>query len=118
MTFIDAGSAAAANGFACAAAAGFAGPFYAGLFANDSLDWSDSQLDQLAARATGGAVPAEFSGCVAERRYAGWADSIDAAATAAGVTATPTMVLDGKLVDITTLTPDSLTTKIQEAASS
>jgi len=120
MSFIDAGSAAAANGFACAAAAGFAGPFYTGLFANDSLDWSDSQLDQLAARATGGAVPADFSTCVTERRYAGWADSIDAVATAtaAGVTATPTMFLDGQPVDITTLTPDSLTTKIQEAASS
>lgn len=118
MSFIDAGSAAAANGFACAATAGFAQPFYTGLFANDSLDWSDSQLDQLAARATGGAVPADFSTCVTERRYAGWADSIDAAATAAGVTATPTLFLDGQPVDITTLTPDSLTTKIQEAASS
>ena len=40
------------------------------------------------------------------------------AAAAAGVTGTPTMHLDGRPVDITTLTPDSLTTKIQEAASS
>ncbi|GAA3715510.1 hypothetical protein GCM10022204_38760 [Microlunatus aurantiacus] len=117
MSFIDAGSAAAANGFACAAEAGFAGPFYTGLFANDTLDWSDSQLDQLAERAAG-TVPADFSSCVTDRRHAAWADSIDAAAAAAGVTGTPTMHLDGRPVDITTLTPDSLTTKIQEAASS
>ncbi len=115
MSFIDAGSAAAANGFACAAESGFGAAFYTGLFANQNLDWSDSQLNQLAERASG-SVPAEFSTCVSDRRHATWADSIDAVATAAGVTATPTMFLDGQPVDITTLTPDSLTTKIEEAA--
>ncbi len=63
MSFIDAGSAAAANGFACAAEAGFGAAFYTGLFANQNLDWSDSQLNQLAERASG-SVPAEFSTCV------------------------------------------------------
>ena len=115
MSFIDAGSAAAANGFACAAESGFGAAFYAGLFANQNLDWSDSQLHQLAERASGD-VPAAFSTCVSDRRHAGWADSIDTAATAAGVTATPAMVIDGQAVDITALTPDSLTTKIEEAA--
>ena len=115
MSFIDAGSAAAANGFACAAESGFGAAFYAGLFANQNLDWSDSQLHQLAERANG-SVPAEFSTCVSDRRHAAWADSIDAAAAAAGVTGTPAMVIDGQAVDITALTPDSLTTKIEEAA--
>ena len=115
MSFIDAGSAAAANGFACAAESGFGAAFYAGLFANQNLDWSDSQLNQLAERASG-SVPAEFSTCVSDRRHAAWADSIDAAAAAAGVTGTPTMFIDGEAVDITALTPDSLTTKIEEAA--
>ena len=115
MSFIDAGSAAAANGFACAAESGFGAAFYAGLFANQNLDWSDSQLNQLAERASG-SVPAEFSTCVSERRHAAWADSIDTAAAAAGVTGTPAMFIDGQAVDITALTPDSLTTKIEEAA--
>jgi protein-disulfide isomerase len=53
MSFIDAGSATGANGFACAAESGFGAAFYTGLFANRDLDWSDSQLDQLAARANG-----------------------------------------------------------------
>ena len=116
MSFIDAGSAAAANGFACAAESGFGAAFYTGLFANQNLDWSDSQLNQLAERASGTPVPAEFSTCVSERRHAAWADSIDAAAEAAGVTGTPAMFIDGQAVDITALTPDSLTTKIEEAA--
>ena len=115
MSFIDAGSAAAANGFACAAESGFGAAFYTGLFANQNLDWSDSQLNQLAERASG-SVPAEFSTCVSDRRHATWADSIDTAAAAAGVTATPTMFIDGQAADITALTPDSLTTKIEEAA--
>ncbi len=115
MSFIDAGSATAANGFACAAESGFGAAFYTGLFANQNLDWSDSQLDQLAARANG-TVPADFSTCVAQRRHAAWTDSIDAAAAAAGVTGTPTMFLGGRQIDIPTLTPDSLKTMIEEAA--
>jgi protein-disulfide isomerase len=116
MSFIDAGSAAAANGFACAAESGFGAAFHAGLYANQNLDWSASQLDQLAERAVGGPAPAEFSGCVASSRHAAWAESIDAAAAAAGVTGTPALFIDGRSVDITTLTPDSLTTQIEEAA--
>ena len=40
----------------------------------------------------------------------------NAAAAAAGVTGTPALFIDGRSVDITTLTPDSLTTQIEEAA--
>ncbi|HYI55428.1 MAG TPA: thioredoxin domain-containing protein, partial [Microlunatus sp.] len=97
------------------AESGFGAAFYTGLFANQNLSWSDSQLNQLAERAHG-SVPAEFSTCVSERRHAAWAESIDTAAAAAGVTGTPAMLIDGEPVDITTLTPDSLTTKIEEAA--
>ena len=73
-------------------------------------------MNQLAERAAGTPVPAEFSTCVTERRHAAWTDSIDTAAAAAGVTGTPAMFIDGQAVDITALTPDSLTTKIEEAA--
>ena len=41
MAFIDAGSTAAANAFGCAAEAGFAPGYYAGLFGNPILRWSD-----------------------------------------------------------------------------
>ncbi|HEY5981674.1 MAG TPA: thioredoxin domain-containing protein [Microlunatus sp.] len=116
MSFIDAGSTAAANAFACAAEAGFGESYYTGLFANHTLDWSDSQLVQLAERAHGSPVPAEFSTCVSQRSHAGWVDSINTAAATAGVDGTPTMFLDGSRIDIEALNPDSLTTKIEEAA--
>ncbi|MCW2811927.1 MAG: hypothetical protein JWP61_2385, partial [Friedmanniella sp.] len=41
MAFIDDGSHAAANAMACAAEAGFGQPYYLGLFANHTLQWSD-----------------------------------------------------------------------------
>ena len=49
MAFIDAGSTAAANAFACAAEAGLRPGYYAGLFANQILRWSDDQLLALPA---------------------------------------------------------------------
>ena len=70
MAFIDAGSAAAANAFACAAEAGFAPGYYAGLFANQILRWSDDQLLALPAAVGATRTPA-FAACVTGRRHAG-----------------------------------------------
>lgn len=115
MAFIDAGSLSAANAFGCAAEAGFGEAYYNALFANHTLDWSDSQLLALAQQVNG-SVPDTFSNCVTQRSHEDWVNSINDAASAAGVTGTPTMFLDGDQVDLTTLTPDGLTTKIAEAA--
>jgi protein-disulfide isomerase len=115
MSFIDAGSTSAANAMACAAESGFATTYYLGLFANSSLDWEDDQLIALADRVST-TVPAEFSTCVTTRAHQPWVDSINAAADQAGVTATPTMFLDGAPVDIAALTPETLKTMINQAA--
>lgn len=115
MAFIDAGSTSAANAFACAAEAGFGESYYTALFANHKLGWSDRQLTKLAEQVNG-AVPEQFSSCVQQRSHESWVGSINDAAAAAGVTGTPTMYLDGALVDLNTLTTDSLTSTIAEAA--
>jgi protein-disulfide isomerase len=115
MSFIDAGSVSAANAFACAAEAGFGEAYYAALFANHTLDWSDAQLIELAEQVNG-SVPDTFSTCVEQRTHTDWVNSIDDAATAAGVTGTPTVFIDGKQVDVGTLTPDGLRSQIAEAA--
>jgi len=115
MAFIDDGSMSAANAFACAAVAGFGETYYAALFANHTLDWSDSQLTQLAQQVNG-SVPDTFSTCVTQRSHEDWVNSINDAASAAGVTGTPTMFLDGQQVDLTTVTPDGLKAQIAEAA--
>ena len=90
-------------------------PYYAALFANHTLDWSDSQLTQLAQQVNG-SVPDAFSTCVTQRSHEDWVNSINDAASAAGVTGTPTMFLDGQQVDLTTVTPDGLKAQIAEAA--
>ena len=111
MAFIDEGSAAAANAFACAAEAGFGPGYYAGLFANRNLIWNDDQLIALAS-AVGGTASPEFTRCVTSRAHAGWVESINAAAEQRGVTSTPALFVDGALVDVTKLTPERLATMI------
>jgi protein-disulfide isomerase len=107
MAFIDAGSTAAANAFGCAAEAGFAPGYYAGLFGNPILRWSDEQLLALPATVGATSTPA-FEACVTGRAHAGWVESITAAAAQRGVTATPAVLVDGTAVDLTELTPDGL----------
>jgi protein-disulfide isomerase len=112
MAFIDEGSAAASNAMACAAEAGFGQAFYLGLFANHTLQWSDEQLIDLAAKASG-APPAEaFKTCVTSKAHADWVSSINATAEKNGVAQTPTMLINGNSVDIANLTPDALTAMI------
>lgn len=113
MSFHDAGSTAAANGFACAVEAGFGTAYYRGLFANRDLDWNDEQLITLAGQASA-QVPPSFAGCVGSRTHAGWVDSINAAADRDGVQQTPTVRLDGAPVDLTTTTPEMLSAMIDE----
>jgi protein-disulfide isomerase len=115
MSFIDEGSVTAANAMACAAEAGFGQAYYLGLFANHTLQWSDPQLIELASK-VGGPPSATFETCVKRRAHADWVSSINAAADTNGVTQTPTMLINGKDVDLTTLTPDALKAMITSAA--
>ena len=117
MSFIDGGSAAAANAMACAAESGFGQSYYLGLFANHTLQWSDSQLLDLAGKVAP-RVPAGFDSCVKTSAHRSWVESVNAAAAAKGVNSTPTVFLDGRPVDWTTLTPDTLRQQIDQAARS
>jgi protein-disulfide isomerase len=116
LSFVDAGSESAANGFACAVEAGFGQSYYTGLFANPSLEWNNDQLYSLAEQVSGAPASAEFRSCVSERRQQPWLQSIAAAATQAGVSSTPTLFVNGQQADLTTLTPEGLTALIDAAA--
>jgi protein-disulfide isomerase len=115
MAFIDDGSVAAANAMACAAEAGFGQNYYLGLFANHTLQWSDEQRIELAAK-VGGSPTAAFQTCVTSKAHASWVSSIGAVAERNGVTVTPTMLINGEPVDLTKLTPEALQTMITSAA--
>jgi protein-disulfide isomerase len=116
MAFIDEGSVTAANAMACAAEAGFGQAYYLGLFANHTLQWSDPQLINLAAKVAGSPPSDAFKTCVMRRAHADWVTSMNAAADQNGVTQTPTMLINGKNVDPASLTPDSLKAMITNAA--
>jgi protein-disulfide isomerase len=107
MSFIDEGSAAASNAMACAAEAGFGQAYYVGLFANHTLKWSDQQLIDLAAK-VGGSPTETFQTCVTSNAHADWVSSINATADKNGIAQTPTMLINGKPVDIANLTPEAL----------
>jgi protein-disulfide isomerase len=115
MSFIDEGSVTAANAMACAAEAGFGQAYYLGLFANHTLQWSDPQLIELATK-VGGSPSEAFKTCVSRRAHADWVSSINAAADTNGVEQTPTMLINGKEVDLETLTPEALKAMITDAA--
>ena len=111
MAFIDEGSAGAANAFGCAAEAGFGASYFAGLFANAQLRWSDEQLLALP-QAVGATATPEFEQCVTGRAQEDWVESINAAAAERGVTSTPTLLVGGTAVDLTKLTPEGLAAMI------
>lgn len=115
LAFVDPGSAAAANGFACAAQAGYGESYFRGLFANRNLDWNDEQLITLLTQVSGAPASATFEACVKQRQNEPWVRSIAAVATQKNVTSTPTMFINNAPVDIATLTPDALVAKIDQA---
>ena len=64
----------------------------------------------------GGSPSEAFRTCVTRRAHADWVTSVNAAADTNGVDQTPTMLINGKEVDIATLTPEALQTRINNAA--
>jgi protein-disulfide isomerase len=118
MSFIDAGSAAAANAMACAGEAGFGQAYYLGLFANPTLQWNDQQLIALASQVSGGGPSDTFRTCVTSRAHTDWVASINRVAEANHVDQTPTMFLNSRPVDLATLTPEALQSMIDKAATS
>jgi len=115
MSFIDEGSATAANAMACAAESGFGQNYYLGLFVNHNLQWTNGQLIDLAGKVSGN-VSDGFRSCVNSNQRAGWVASINAAADKNGVQGTPTMFLNDSPVDLAKLTPESLKAMIMQAA--
>jgi protein-disulfide isomerase len=116
MSFIDAGSAVAANAMACAGEAGFGQAYYLGLFANPTLQWNDQQLIALASQVSGGAPSDSFRTCVTSRSHADWVASINRVAEANQVDQTPSMFFNSRPVDLATLTPEVLQSMIDKAA--
>jgi len=111
LSFIDAGSVAAANAFACSAVAGFPRAYFNGLFANATQSWTDEQLLALVGQVKHSSTPA-FEQCVTGKEQQAWVSSINEAASAKGIQGTPTVFIDGQELSLSGLTEASLRSQL------
>jgi protein-disulfide isomerase len=95
-----------ANAFANAAAAGKARSYADQLYGSFEKSWTTDQLLQLGTQL--GINDAKFEQGLTDDNYANWLDSIGKAADARGVTGTPTVFVDNKMLTADQLTPDGL----------
>ncbi|WP_168207528.1 DsbA family protein [Microlunatus elymi] len=109
------GSISAANAMACAATTGKGQPFYASLFANYGMEWSDKQLLELGSQL--GLSSDDFTSCVTGQQHRSWVDSMAAVANQRNVTATPTVFINDKLQpDAAKWSPDQLKAAVSAAS--
>lgn len=86
----------------CAADAGVLPRFAQLLFANQPPESGDGlPEDQLIAIGTQAGAGTGFATCVQDDRYADWSRSVTDAASQAGVTGTPTVLVNGNAIDHT-----------------
>jgi protein-disulfide isomerase len=89
---------------ACAADAGVFPAYIRALYANQPPEGgtglTDDQLVALGREA--GATSADFATCVKSHRYESWTAQVTEAASKAGVNQTPTLLVDGKPVEVPT----------------
>jgi protein-disulfide isomerase len=95
-----------ANAFACAAAAGKPRSYGDHLFAGFEKSWTTAQLLELGKKL--GIDDPTFEQCVNNNAQAKWLDSIAKAADARGVTGTPTVFVNDKMLQADQLTPDGI----------
>lgn len=116
MSFIDPViSASMTNAFACAVDQGVGQEYYAGLFENKSLQWTDEQLVALGKQIKPD-MSEEFNTCVSRKKNQSFVESMTKYAGEKGVESTPTIFLEGEKVELAGLTPQKLDQMIAEAA--
>ena len=106
--------------FGCAVDAGKAEEFHATVFANqpeEGKGYSEGVLNNFAQDSgISGQKLFTFNDCLASKKYNGWVQNSYVKFNAAGVTSTPTGILNGKALDNKVLTdPKALTKAIQDA---
>jgi len=91
----------AGNAFACAAQDGFGQAMYQGFWKNPNQTWSTDSLVELANKVAD--PPSSFKNCVTSMKHQDWVNSSQQAASVANVSGTPTMFINGKVQDLTTV---------------
>jgi protein-disulfide isomerase len=117
VSFINAGSARAANALGCAVDQGQTNEFYDAVFAVQGSESGDGVTNDelIEIGASIGIESPEFAQCVNDGTYDGWADNLDAAQLEAGVTGTPTIFLNDELTELPAFEPQALLDAIAAA---
>jgi protein-disulfide isomerase len=110
----------AASAAACAADAGRFGPYhdavYAGQPAKEGQGYTDAQLEAFAKTAgiTGSAL-GTWQQCVKSGQHTAYVKAVQTQSEKDGVFGTPTLKLNGKVLDLQKLTPEYLTAQVKAA---
>ena len=110
----------AASAAACAADAGRFGPYhdavYAGQPAKEGQGYTDAQLEGFAKTAgiTGSAL-STWQQCVKSGQHTAYAKAVQTQSEKDGVFGTPTLKLNGTVLDLQKLTPEYLTAQVKAA---
>jgi protein-disulfide isomerase len=119
VSFINAGSARAANALGCAVDEGQTNAFYDAVFAAQGAEGGDGVTnDELIEIGRSIGIESDgFSQCVNDGTYDGWSDNLNASQLEAGVTGTPTIFLNGELTELPSFEPQALLDAIAAAGS-
>ena len=106
--------------FGCAADAGKAQEFHATVFANQPAEGKGYNQGVLNNYAQDSGISGQklftFNDCLSSKKYNGWVQNSYVKFNAAGVTSTPTGILNGKALDNSVLTDPKALTKAIKAA--
>ncbi|MGH8825779.1 MAG: DsbA family protein [Jiangellaceae bacterium] len=118
LSFLGEESERAANAFGCSVDAGGPAEYQRVLFENQPPEQTGGfTVDDLVALGEqAGITGDEFETCVADGTYDGWVANVAASQQEAGVTATPTVLVDGQTLDAGQLTPDGVRAAVEQAA--
>lgn len=107
----------AALGAFCAADQGKFEAYHDQVYANqpqqEGAGWTDAQLKSYAQNV--GLNTSTWQTCVKDKKYQKYLDAVQQQAAKGGVTGTPTIKLNGKIIDLQGLTPASLDKAIADA---
>jgi protein-disulfide isomerase len=118
LSFLGEESERAANAFGCAADQGRAGEYLTVLFENQPEEGTGgfTSDDLLALGAEAGITDTEFENCVQDSPYAEWVANVAASQSEAEIVATPTVFVDGGMLQGDQLTPAGLQAAVTTAA--
>jgi protein-disulfide isomerase len=118
LSFLGEESERAANAFGCAADVGAAAEYLTALFESQPAEGTGgfTTEDLVALGTEVGTTGSDFERCVEDGSYADWVANVAASQGAAGIVATPTVFVDGEMLEADQLTPDGLQAAVAAAA--